>query len=209
MYSIIDLQKRLLPDLLEVMQKRYSILQYINIMQPVGRRSLAGSLSLTERVLRSEVEFLKDQDLIDISSVGMSLTSEGTKILINLESVMREVTGIDEIERQLKRQLNIKRVLVVSGDSDESPWVKSELGRATANCMNELLHGENIIAVTGGTTMAWVAEMLTPDLREKSYCLYQHVAESERLSKTKRIQSAHVWRRRQEQNTESFTYPIK
>lgn len=167
MYSIIDLQKRLLPDLLEVMQKRYSILQYINIMQPVGRRSLAGSLSLTERVLRSEVEFLKDQDLIDISSVGMSLTSEGTKILTNLESVMREVTGIDEIERQLKRQLNIKRVLVVSGDSDESPWVKSELGRATANCMNELLQGENIIAVTGGTTMAWVAEMLTPDLSEK------------------------------------------
>ena len=100
MYSMIDLQKRLLPDLLQVMQKRYSILQYIRLMQPVGRRSLAGSLSLTERVLRSEVEFLKDQDLIDISSAGMSLTSEGTQLLRSLESTMREITGIDEIEEQ-------------------------------------------------------------------------------------------------------------
>ncbi|WP_147534047.1 sugar-binding transcriptional regulator [Bacillus marasmi] len=167
MDSILELQKRLLPDLLQVMQKRYSILQYIRLMQPVGRRSLAGSLSLTERVLRSEVEFLKDQDLIDISSVGMSLTSEGTQLLKKLEGVMREVTGIVEIETELSRRLNIKKVIVVSGDSDESPWVKSELGRATANCMKELLQGKNIIAVTGGTTMASVAEMLTPDFQEK------------------------------------------
>ncbi|MGJ7920203.1 sugar-binding transcriptional regulator [Neobacillus sp. LXY-4] len=167
MDSIIDLQKRLLPDLLQVMQKRYSILQYINLMQPVGRRSLAGSLSLTERVLRSEVEFLKDQDLIDFSSVGMSLTSEGSELLEKLEGVMREVTGIDQIERQLERQLQIKKVIVVSGNSDESPWVKSEIGRATVNCMKDLLPGKNIIAVTGGTTMASVAEMLTPDFHEK------------------------------------------
>lgn len=167
MDSILELQKRLLPDLLQVMQKRYSILQYIRLMQPVGRRSLAGSLSLTERVLRSEVEFLKDQDLIDISSMGMSLTSEGTQLLKKLESVMRKISGIAEMEQVLQRQLNIKKIIIVSGDSDESPWVKSELGRATANCMKKLLEGKNIIAVTGGTTMASVAEMLTPDLEEK------------------------------------------
>lgn len=163
MDSILELQKRLLPDLLQVMQKRYSILQYVRLMQPVGRRSLAVSLNLTERVLRSEVEFLKDQDLIDISSVGMSLTAEGMQLLKKLEGVMREVTGIAQIEEVLERRLGIKKVIVVSGDSDESPWVKSELGRATANCMKELLQGKNIIAVTGGTTMASVAEMLTPD----------------------------------------------
>lgn len=167
MDSMIELQKRLLPDLLQVMQKRFTILQYIRLMQPVGRRSLAGSLSLTERVLRSEVEFLKDQDLIDISSVGMSLTSEGTQLLKKLENVMRKISGIAEMERSLKHQLNIKKVIIVSGDSDESPWVKSELGRATANCMKDLLNGKNIIAVTGGTTMASVAEMLTPDLADK------------------------------------------
>ncbi len=167
MYSMIDLQKRLLPDLLQVMQKRYSILQYINLMQPVGRRSLAGSLKLTERVLRSEVEFLKDQDLIHFSSLGMSLTSEGTKVLESIANYMREITGIDQLEQQIKRRFKIKQVVVVSGDSDESPWVKNELGRATANCMKKFLEGKNIIAVTGGSTIASVAEMLTPDLQDK------------------------------------------
>jgi central glycolytic genes regulator len=167
MNSIIDLQKRLLPDILAVMQKRYSILQYIHNMQPVGRRSLAVSLNLTERVLRSEVEFLKDQKLIDITSIGMTITADGVDLLVRLENYMREMTGIDHLERELQSRLNIQRVIVVSGDSDQSPWVKNELGRAAANCMKELLTGKNIIAVTGGTTMAMVAEMLTPDLQEK------------------------------------------
>ena len=68
MKKLIDIQKLLLPDLMEVMQKRYQILHYISIMQPVGRRSLALSLNLTERIVRSEVEFLNKQRLVDIHS---------------------------------------------------------------------------------------------------------------------------------------------
>ncbi|MGP7819393.1 sugar-binding transcriptional regulator [Niallia sp. 01092] len=166
MYSFIEIQKRLLPDLLTVMQKRYYILQYISSMQPVGRRSLAGSLGLTERVLRSEVEFLKEQKLIFISNIGMSLTSIGQETLRSLSNVMREVTGINEMEKLLHKKLNVSKVIIVAGDSDHSPWVKKELGLAAANCMKSLLGGNNIIAVTGGTTMASVAEMLTPDVAD-------------------------------------------
>lgn len=57
MQSFIDIQKRLLPDLLQLLHKRYSLLRRIGFMQPVGRRSLAASLGYTERVLRSEVDF--------------------------------------------------------------------------------------------------------------------------------------------------------
>lgn len=167
MDSLLDIQKRLLPDLLNVMQKRYHILHYINLMQPVGRRSLAISLGMTERVLRSEVEFLKDQNLISVTGVGMSLTADGKNLLEKLESIMRGVIGIDKLEKQLQQQLKIRKVVIVSGDSDQSPWVKTELGRACANCMRKLLEGKNIIAVTGGTTMATVADMLTPDFGEK------------------------------------------
>jgi central glycolytic genes regulator len=163
MQSFIDIQKRLLPDLLQVLQKRYSILRFIGFMQPVGRRSLAASLGFTERVLRSEVDFLKDQNLIFINNVGMSLTSEGKNLLEDLEGFMRELKGIDVMELQLRHRLGIKKVVIVPGDSDQSPMVKADLGKACANWMKNLLVGENIIAVTGGSTMAAVAEGLTPE----------------------------------------------
>ncbi|UII55551.1 hypothetical protein LS684_18265 [Cytobacillus spongiae] len=172
MHSLLDIQKRLLPDLLSVMQKRYYILHYISIMQPVGRRSLSLSLGLTERVLRGEVEFLKDQNLLSIATIGMSLTNEGQQLLEKLEGIMRDVTGVNEMEQQLQKQLGIKKVVIVTGNSDESPWVKNELGRATASCMKALLDGENIIAVTGGSTMAAVAEMLNPELIEGKKLLF-------------------------------------
>lgn len=162
MRSIVNIQKRLLPDLMEIMQKRYQILQSISFMQPVGRRSLAASLHLTERVLRSEVEFLKEQHLVNIHSSGMSLTQDGMDTLEKLDPLMREISGVDTLESQLQQKLQVKEIIVVPGNCDTSPWVKTELGKAAAKCIKKLLVGENIIAVTGGTTMASVAEMLKP-----------------------------------------------
>lgn len=166
-YSLIDFQKRLLPDLLPVMQRRFDILQYIGLMEPVGRRSLSISLGITERILRGEVTFLKDQNLIFVTNVGMSLTTEGREVLEGLGNTMRELTGLNSLELQLSRSLGVSKVIIVAGNSDESPWVKSELGRACANCMKDMLVGKNTIAVTGGTTMAAVAEMLTPELNKE------------------------------------------
>lgn len=162
-YSLIDIQKRLLPELLPIMQRRFDILQYIGLMEPVGRRSLSVSLGITERILRGEVSLLKEQNLIQVTSIGMSLTAEGRDVLEGLRSLMRELSGLTSLELQVRNRLRVEKVIIVSGNSDESPWVKSELGRASANCMKEVLAGENIIAVTGGTTMAAIAEMLTPE----------------------------------------------
>jgi central glycolytic genes regulator len=163
MYSLIDIQKKLLPDLMETMQKRYHILLYIKKMQPVGRRSLAISLGITERILRSEVDFLKDQHLISITAAGMEITATGKDLLEKLDIVMREFSGFDVMEEQLASRFKIRKVVIVSGDSDEFPWVISEMGKACAASMKELIKGKDIIAVTGGTTMAAVADKLTPD----------------------------------------------
>jgi central glycolytic genes regulator len=164
MQSFIDIQKRLLPDLLQVLHKRYTILRHIGFMQPVGRRSLATSLGFTERVLRSEVDFLKEQKLITANNIGMSLTSEGKNLLEDLEGLMRELKGMDVMELELKHRLGIHKAVIVPGDSDESPLVKNELSKACAARMKKLLSGKNIIAVTGGSTMAAVADALTPEL---------------------------------------------
>ncbi|WP_409290313.1 sugar-binding transcriptional regulator [Peribacillus sp. SCS-37] len=165
MRSLIEVQKKLLPDLMDVMQKRYQILRYIKLMQPVGRRNLAASLNLTERTLRAEVEFLKDQNLINILPSGMNVTDSGLVLLEKLNGVMREVMGIDKKEELLARSYSIKEVIIVSGNSDGAPGVKNELGKECASCIKRNLSGDNIIAVTGGSTLAAVAGMLTPDPR--------------------------------------------
>src|SRR3954451_21836624 len=164
MKKVIDIQKKLLPDLLIIIQKRFHILRYIGAMEPVGRRNLAATLGLTERVLRSEVDFLKQQKLLFSTSAGMGLTNEGKELLQDLRWMMREISGIDQMEQDLKRVLNIKKVLIVAGNSDELTWVKNELSKACVTCIKESLRGKNIIAVTGGSTMASVAEMMTPPL---------------------------------------------
>ena len=101
--SIFDIQKRVLPDLIPVMKRRYIILQSVRVMQPVGRRVLADNLGLTERVLRGEVDLLKNQNLIHVSSAGMTLTEDGLKIVDGLEAFMREMTGINVLEERLKK----------------------------------------------------------------------------------------------------------
>lgn len=167
MESLIQIQKRIVPDLLETLEKRYQILHTISLMQPVGRRSLSARMGMTERVLRGEIDFLKEQKLIDVKSSGMTLSHEGKIILFKLEEFMREMTGVLELETKLKSQLNIKDVVVISGDSDTSPWVKFELGRACVKRIKSCLADRNVIAVMGGTTMAAVAEAFTPDFHDK------------------------------------------
>jgi central glycolytic genes regulator len=163
MRTLIDVQRKLLPDLLNIMQKRYEILQHIRLMQPIGRRTLSTNLGISERVLRSEVQFLKEQNLLDVTPAGMSLTDEGSDVLRQLEDMMREVLGLKELEKRIKNRLQLRDVIVVAGDSDRSPWVKKEMGRACVSRIKEYLEGNTIVAVTGGTTLAAVAEMMTPD----------------------------------------------
>jgi central glycolytic genes regulator len=165
MRSLIEHQKKLLPDLLPVMQTRFQILQYIRLMQPIGRRNLSASLGMTERVLRSEVQVLKEQNLIHIASSGMTLTEDGMNLVVQLEEFMREISGLKVLETKLKEKLNLKEVLVVGGNSDESPWVKQEIGRACGICIKQRISANNIVAVTGGTTMAAVADMMQLDCK--------------------------------------------
>ncbi|MCY8815087.1 hypothetical protein MOE05_21645, partial [Bacillus atrophaeus] len=130
MNQLIQAQKKLLPDLLVVMQKRFEILQYIRLTEPIGRRSLSASLGISERVLRGEVQFLKEQNLVEIKTNGMTLTEEGYSLLSILEDTMKDVLGLTVLEKTLKERLNLRDAIIVSGDSDQSPWVKKELGRA-------------------------------------------------------------------------------
>lgn len=150
------------PELVEVFQDRFHILRNIYWMQPIGRRTLADSLGMTERTLRSETDVLRAQKLIDSNKSGMTLTALGEEILRKSEVMMDHLLGMDKKEHQLAEKFGIARCLIAPGDLDEQSKVISELGRFLQSTLDHLLpEGRNTIAVMGGTTMANIAECLS------------------------------------------------
>ena len=55
MDSIINLQKKIVPELTNLLVQRYQILRQVSHEYPIGRRALAARLGLSERVLRAQV----------------------------------------------------------------------------------------------------------------------------------------------------------
>ncbi|MGO2602975.1 MAG: SorC family transcriptional regulator, partial [Alkalibacterium gilvum] len=67
MLSVIE---KVAPGTLYILKQRYYILNQIQKIGPIGRRSLADRLGYTERLLRKEVDVLRNQGLIKSSSRG-------------------------------------------------------------------------------------------------------------------------------------------
>jgi len=171
MKTLLRVQKKLYPEIVQTMQERYTVLHSIYLLQPIGRRALARKLGETERIVRREIDFLEKQKLIQITSKGMYITSEGKAILNQLSPIMHEVMGIRKLERKLIELLNINQVIVVAGNSDENDWIKQSMGKACVNYLKAHLQKNNTIAVTGGSTIAAVAkEMIAFDTAKT--CLY-------------------------------------
>ena len=155
------------PDMLDVLQERFQILRNIYWMQPIGRRSLSETMGITERVLRTETDVLKQLNLIEPSKSVMTLTERG------LELVMNQLLGMHQIEKEMTQYFGIQRCIVVAGDSDIQKKVLSDFGDVLTNTLNLLLpNGENTIAVMGGTTMAMVAENMGSLETEKRHNLF-------------------------------------
>lgn len=171
MRSLIELQKKLYPHLLDAMHQRYAVLHNVQIFQPIGRRGLAENTKLTERIVRNEVAFLHEQGLIDVTSKGMYITNEGKILVDQLSVFMRNFMGLNVLEEQIKDTLSVDHVIVVPGDSDEFDWVKKEMGKQCVSFLKSHLESNSIIAVTGGTTMAAVANKMVP-LAKAYHCLF-------------------------------------
>jgi central glycolytic genes regulator len=162
MQNLINMQKKLLPDLLDVMEERYSVLHAVSLLQPIGRRALAENTNLTERHVRAEIEFLQEQGLINVTSKGMYATKEGAELLEQLNGFFGEITGLSVLEKQIQERLNVEQVIVVSGNSDQSEWVKQEMGKACVSYLSKIKSNIKTIAVTGGSTMAAASEVIKP-----------------------------------------------
>jgi len=162
MRHLLELQQKLVPDLIPLLRDRYMLLRSIYHLQPIGRRALAQSMNTTERILRAEVDLLKDTGLLHVNAAGMTLSVEGQQVLDEMEPLVSELFGLTDLAEQLQRKLGIPEVIVVQGDADESPWVKEELGRVGARVLKQVVQEGDIVAVTGGSSIASVASHLTP-----------------------------------------------
>lgn len=158
MQNILKLQLKLVPELLEILDVRYNILKNIYYNQPIGRRLLASSVNLSERVVRSEINFLKDQKLIDVNTAGMTVTKEGEEVLSELKNFIIEIKGFHSLESYIKNALNLKDVILVPGDADEEEVVLNELGKMASNYIKNILKDNIIISLTGGNTVKEVVD---------------------------------------------------
>lgn len=149
------------PDMVEVLYERFQILRHIHWMEPVGRRSLAVKLNVTERVLRTETDFLKQLQLIETSKSGMTLTEKGLEVYYALRKTMERLLGTHQMEKQLAEYFKVARCIVVAGDSDQEQRILNYFGQEVTEALLALLpDAQNTIAVMGGTTMAAVADNL-------------------------------------------------
>lgn len=168
MKNIIFMIEKLMPDHINLIKRRYDVLKTVEILQPVGRRSISAYLDITERTVRGDIEKLAEQELLNVSKVGLSITEKGKEVLYDLEEPLREYNGLSVKERKIENILGIKRVHIVQGDYDKNVAVKAELGKFAAKVLMTVVNEKSIIAVTGGTTVASVVDGMSEYTTKKA-----------------------------------------
>jgi central glycolytic genes regulator len=162
MEELLGLQQKVVPELLKVLDVRYTILKNIKYREPIGRRLLSTIVDLSERVVRSETNLLKIQGLIDIKSSGMYITEEGEAVFDGLKAFMKELSGLNFVEEELKRLLDVREVIVINGNVAEDNTLWTELGRVAANYLKSIIKDNTIISLTGGRTVKAVVDNFSP-----------------------------------------------
>ena len=157
---ILQTLKKIAPEEMDTVVKRYHILREISSQEPIGRRSISLSLDFSERTVRNETEKLSKQQLIEVSREGMKVTQEGKKILQEMKTFMQCVDAIMAVEKKLSHILGITEVHIAQGDYQNTQSVKKEMAQIAAKVILNNVTKESTVAVTGGSTLARVVEAM-------------------------------------------------
>jgi central glycolytic genes regulator len=160
MDEVVGFLRRIAPEMLNILENRYTILKNIYYYQPIGRRALAAHMDIGERMVRRELDFLKEQKLISISPAGMSIEPDGIELVDQLEHFIHEIRGLSRLQKQVRELLGVQEVYIAYGNSDTDDSVKKDMGRIAASVLRQKMKDTSIIAVSGGSTMAEVAEQM-------------------------------------------------
>lgn len=168
MKNLLKIQQKLIPEVIDIMTKRYFILREISLSGPIGRRALATNLQTGERIIRSETELLKEQGLIDVNLKGMTITEEGKEILNDLKDSMNDVIGLNSLQEELRIALGIKKVLLIPGSYEQNNSLLKDIGKQASKYFLSILKDDDIVSIAGGSTMLEFAKSIKCDKKFKS-----------------------------------------
>ena len=168
MKNLLKIQQKLIPEVVEIMTKRYLVLREISLNGPIGRRALATNLQHSERVVRSETELLKQQGLIDVDLKGMTITEEGRELLRDLKDVMSDAMGLNELQEEVRQHLGIKKVVLIPGSYDNNHSLLKDISKQAAKYFLNIIKEDDIVSIAGGSTMLEFAKSIKSDKKYNS-----------------------------------------
>lgn len=165
MDSQLLLLKEIVPDIISLVEHRLHILTYIAKCQPIGRRALTQSLGISERRLRRDIAQLKYLGLVKIEKQGVSVTDKATHVILRSTELFSYQEQLQQKELMLTQLYGITSCRIVPGDCEKDISVFKVMGEAVSDWLDYFLpNGENIISVTGGTTLARVLPHVSKEL---------------------------------------------
>lgn len=160
MERLITSLEKIIPKEIHILQKRYRILNSIHLFSPIGRRSLSQKLALSEKIIRNETEFLREEGLIYVDGAGMQITQKGIELISELHDFIAHIDGLKLLEKQVLDIMNCKQLIIVPGDADENKDTTTYLGQAASKELLKHLKPNSILALTGGSTIKSVIDSL-------------------------------------------------
>lgn len=160
MKDLMSLTEKIIPEAMNLLVQRYNILRSINHNEPIGRRGLSKNLSLSERTVRSETDFLNGQGLIYIHATGMGMTEDGRLMLEALSDVMKDILNLEDLSDIIKDHCGFRKVYISSGTPEDMSYTE-EIGKMAGEYLLTVLRRNSTVAVTGGTTVKAMVDMVS------------------------------------------------
>lgn len=174
MQDVFSLIQTIVPQISDEFGLRLSILLALSKhTQRVGRKFLSAEVNLSERSLRTAIESMKQQGLVDVNNAGIQLTVFGRGILESVDVALAESNRFYEMEQRLKQYLQIEHCYIVPGDADQDEQVYELLGNIAQRLLiRYLAEGQNVVAVTGGSTLSKIGRSFTPELSRNRQLMF-------------------------------------
>ncbi|MDO5022864.1 MAG: sugar-binding domain-containing protein [Eubacteriales bacterium] len=156
------IMKKIAPEQTEEIFRRANIILNVHDSEPVGRRNLAKLLNMPERKVRSSSDAMIKLGLLSAGPAGMKTTKVARALLPGLRKIYNVTEQTLTSESRLSQMLNVERVIIASGDSDNGPDALGHMCSVAAKILQTYLKPDMVIAIAGGTTMAKLAKSMEP-----------------------------------------------